>query len=164
MTCARCVQVCFERRGEQGEGDLKAPHQANTVSPGAPAGRLPSPPTGAGVALATPTPSSCSGPAGPSAAWSAPWRGRTRPGLLDDVAHKLRPQRMGPGAVHVGLLHGGGLQCSRPRLQNYRLPQLGANRRSPAPHITVKPHREPLSGGPPLMGLGRADPEVGHRF
>ena len=76
---ARCVRVCLERCGEQEEGGLEAPHQAIVVSPGAPAEVPPSPLAGAGIAPATPTSSCCSGPAGPSAVWRAPWRGRTKP-------------------------------------------------------------------------------------
>ena len=56
-------------------------------------GPPPSPPIGVGVAPATPTPSCCLGPAGPSAAWRA---SSMMMMILDDVAHKLRPQRMDP--------------------------------------------------------------------
>ena len=45
-------------------------------------------------------------------------------GVLDDVAHELCPQFMGPGAIHVGLLHGEGVCYSGPLLQNSRLQSL----------------------------------------
>ena len=51
---------------------------ATALIPGAPAAPLPFLLAGAGVAPATPTPSCCPGPGGPSAVWHAPWRGRTR--------------------------------------------------------------------------------------
>ena len=85
-------------------------------------------------------------------------------GFLDDVAYELSPQRVGPRAFHVGPLHGGGAQRSRPLFQNSRLPQLVVHRHSPTPHLLVQRFRESPASRPPLVGLGRAGPKVGRRF
>ena len=84
-------------------------------------------------------------------------------GLLDRVTYELRPQRVGPRALHVGPLHRGGPQGWCPLLQYSRLPQLVVHRGRPCPHLLVEPFRESRAGWLQLMGLGQVDPEVGCR-
>ena len=64
----------------------------------------------------------------------------------------------------MGSLHGGGAQGCRPLLHYSRLPGLVVHQHSPFPHFLIQPlHKLPASR-PPLMGLGRAGPQVGRRF
>ena len=72
----RSVRKCVDISGKS-RGDMEVTHQATAISLEAPAALPLSPPVGAGAAPATPTPSCCLGPGGPSATWHAPWRGRT---------------------------------------------------------------------------------------
>ena len=79
VCCVRAVRKCVGLgRGRGSRGDLVSTPLATALIPGAPAAPLPFLLAGAGVAPATPTPSCCPGPGGPSAVWHAPWRGRTR--------------------------------------------------------------------------------------
>ena len=79
VCCVRAVLKCVGLgRGRGSRGDLVSSPLATALIPGAPAAPLPFLLAGAGVAPATPTPSCCPGPGGPSTVWHAPWRGRTR--------------------------------------------------------------------------------------
>ena len=73
-----CVSVWLSADRGGNRGNLDVTHQAKAIIPEVPAVLPLSPPTGAGAALATPTPLCCSGPSRLSATWLAPWRGRTR--------------------------------------------------------------------------------------
>ena len=80
VCCVRAVCMCVGLGGERGtREDLVGSPLATVLIPGAPAALPPAPLAGVGAAPAMPTPSCCPGPGGPSAAWHAPWRGRTRP-------------------------------------------------------------------------------------
>ena len=73
----RAVRKCVGLgRGRGSRGDLVSSPLATALIPGAPAAPLPFLLAGAGAAPATPTPSCCPGPGGPSVVWHAPWRGR----------------------------------------------------------------------------------------
>ena len=79
VCCVRAVRKCVGLgRGRGSRGDLVSSPLATALIPGAPVAPLPFLLAGAGVAPATPTPSCCPGPGGPSTVWHAPWRGRTR--------------------------------------------------------------------------------------
>ena len=82
VCCVRAVRKCVGLgRGRGSRGDLVSSPLATALIPGAPAASLPFLLAGAGAAPATPTPSCCPGPGGPSAVWHAPWRGRTAYGV-----------------------------------------------------------------------------------
>ena len=91
--------MCGYRRKEGSRGNLDATHQATATSPEAPAALPLSPPAGAGVAPAIPTPSCCWGQAGLQQRGTRLGVGAPNSdGLLDDVAYELSPQRVGSRA------------------------------------------------------------------
>ena len=119
VSSARAVCKCVDIGGKRGVGETWRPPTRRLLS----AQNLPLHSHSlrvlvqAHTAPTTPVPSSCLGPRGPSATWHAPWVGVPHSdGLLDDVTYELIPQRVGPKALHVGPLHGGGLQGHRPLL------------------------------------------------
>ena len=69
VCCVRAVCTCVGPGGERGSReDLVGSPSATVLTPGAPGAPLLAPLAGAGAAPATPTPSCCPGPGGPSVA------------------------------------------------------------------------------------------------